>query len=85
MSATIAVGAAMLSACSNSPQEQAADNIQANAESVADNLEAAAENASSPEAAGALQNQADETRNLGDAQAEDLTTHDADTNLSNGL
>ena len=80
-----AVGVFALSACNNSPREQAADNIEANAESAADNLEAAADNATTPGAEGALENQADATRALGDNQAEDMRTHDADTNLSNGM
>lgn len=79
------VGLAALSACNNSPREQAADNIEANAESVADNLEEAADNAATPAAADALENQADAVRNVGDAKAEDMRTHDADTNLANGL
>jgi outer membrane PBP1 activator LpoA protein len=73
-----------LAACSQSPQEQAADNIQANAEMMADNLEAAADNATGA-TADALSNQADATRAMGDNMAEDLTTNDADTNLSNGM
>ena len=39
----VAFGAAALAACNQSPQEQAADNIEANAEIVADNLEDAAD------------------------------------------
>ena len=34
----VAFGVAALAACSQSPQEQAADNIEANAEMTADNL-----------------------------------------------
>ena len=75
---------AALSACNNSPKEQAADNIEANADAAADNLEAAADNTTGA-AAEALDNQADATRALGDNQAEDMRTHDADTNLSNGM
>ena len=78
-------GLVALSACNNSPREQAADNIEANAESVADNLEDAADNASTTAGADAMENQADVTRNVGDQQAEDMRTHDADTNLSNGI
>ncbi|WP_294392206.1 hypothetical protein [uncultured Sphingomonas sp.] len=74
-----------LSACNNSPREQAADNIEANAESVADNLEDAADNASTEAGEDRLENQADATRELGDKKAEDMRTHDADTNLSNGI
>jgi protein involved in sex pheromone biosynthesis len=75
----------VLSACNSSPREQAADNIQANAESVADNLEDAADNAATPAAEAALENQADATRAMGDNMAKDVETHDADTNLSNGI
>ena len=80
-----AAGLMALSACNSSPREQAADNIEANAESVADNLEDAADNATTTAAEQSLENQADATRNLGDAQAKDMRTHDADTNLSNGI
>ena len=80
-----AVAALSVSACSKSPTEQAADNIQANAEATADNLEDLSDNAASPAAADALQNEADATRASGDNMAADLTTHDADTNLSNGI
>ena len=37
----VALGAAALAACNQSAKEQAADNIEANAEIVADNLEEA--------------------------------------------
>lgn len=80
-----AASLATLGACNKTPREQAADNIEANADSVADNLEQAADNASTPVAENALDNQADATRNLGDAKAEDMRTHDPDTNLSNGM
>jgi outer membrane PBP1 activator LpoA protein len=78
------VGALALSACNNSAQEQAADNIEANAEAAAENLEAAADNMTGNAAEG-LENQADAVRALGDNQAEDMRTNDADTNLSNGI
>lgn len=81
---TAAAGLAALSACNNSPQEQAADNIEANAEAVADNLEDAADNMTGAGAA-AMENQADAVRATGENQAEDLMTNDADTNLSNGM
>lgn len=74
-----------LSACNNSPREQAADNIEANAESVADNFEAAASNATTPGAEDALNNKAAAAREQGDKKAEDMRTHDADTNLANGI
>ena len=81
----MAAGLASLSACNSSPREQAADNIEANAESVADNLEEAADNATTSAGEDSLENQADAVRATGDNQAEDMRTHDADTNLSNGM
>ena len=74
----------MLAGCNNSPREQAADNIESNAEAVADNLEEAAGNTSGA-ASDMLENEADAVRNEGDAKAKDMRTHDADTNLSNGM
>jgi hypothetical protein len=81
----IAVGLFALSACNNTPREQAADNIEANAEAVADNLEDAADNAGTSAGEASLENQADAVRAAGDNKADDMRTHDADTNLSNGL
>jgi uncharacterized lipoprotein NlpE involved in copper resistance len=82
---TAAAALVALAGCNNSPREQAADNIEANAEAVADNYDAAADNATTPAAEDALDNKADATRELGDRKAEDMRTHDADTNLSNGM
>jgi peptidoglycan hydrolase CwlO-like protein len=81
----IAAGLISLSACNSTPQEQAADNIEANTEAVADNLEEAADNATTEAGEDALENQADAVRATGQNQAEDMRTNDADTNLSNGL
>lgn len=81
----LAASLALLGACNSSPQEAAADNIQANAEAMADNLEDMADNASTEAGEDALENQADAVRATGDNMAADLTTHDADTNLSNGI
>ena len=81
----LAAGLATLSACNSSPREQAADNIEANAEGMADNLEEAADNVSSEAGEDALENKADAVRATGQNQAEDMRTNDADTNLSNGL
>lgn len=83
----IAVGIAGLSACggNNSAEENAAENIQANAENVADDLEQQADDATSENAEDALENQADATRDAADNKAEDLTTNDPDTNLANGM
>jgi hypothetical protein len=82
---TIALGVAGLAACNNSPQEKAADNIEANAEATADNLEEAADNATTDAAEGSLENQADATREMGDNMAEDMRSNSADTNLANGM
>jgi hypothetical protein len=81
----VAAGLVSLGACNNTPREQTADNIEANAEAVADNLEESADNAGTDAAEGALENQADAVRDTGQNQAEDMRTNDADTNLSNGL
>lgn len=80
-----AAGLISLGACNQSATEQAADNVEANAEAVADNLEDAADYANTEAAEDALENQADAVRNTGDMQAEDLRTNDPDTNLSNGM
>lgn len=82
---TVAFGIAALGACNSSPREQAADNIEANAENVADNLEEAADNASTEAQEQSLENQADATRAVGENKAEDVRTNDADTNLNNGM
>ncbi|MCC2975448.1 hypothetical protein LK533_02020 [Sphingomonas sp. PL-96] len=84
---TLGVAAALttLAACNNSPREQAADNIEANAEAAADNLEDAADDAGTTATEQSLENQADATRNAGDLQADDMRTNDPDTNLSNGI
>ncbi|RSV17344.1 hypothetical protein [Sphingomonas sp. ABOLG] len=81
----LAAGLASLTACNSSPREHAADNIEANAESVADNLEDAADNVSNDAAEDRLENAADAVRATGENQAEDMRTNDPDTNLSNGM
>ena len=81
----IATGLVSLSACNSSPREQAADNIEANADAVADNLEDAADNATTSAAENGLENKADAVRATGDNQAKDMRTNDPDTNLSNGM
>ncbi|MBA2466824.1 MAG: hypothetical protein H0V46_04385 [Sphingomonas sp.] len=80
---SFALGA--LAACGGAPREDAAENIEANAEMAADNLEEAADNAMSEVGAESLENQADATRAAGANAAEDLTTNDADTNTANGM
>jgi hypothetical protein len=84
---TLAAAAALVSlgACNKSPEQAAADNIEANADAMADNMEELAGNTSDPAMANMLENEADATRAEGANMAEDLTTHDADTNLSNGI
>ena len=62
----VALGAAALAACNQSPQEQAADNIEANAENVTDTMQANAENAADTVRAEG-ENAADATRNGADA------------------
>ncbi len=81
----LAAGLVSLTACNSSPQEQAADNIEANTEAVADNLEEQADNAGTEAGEDALENRADAVRDTGQNQAEDMRTNDADTNLSNGI
>jgi protein involved in sex pheromone biosynthesis len=78
-------GVATLSACNSSPREQAADNIESSAEAKADNLEDAADNVSNDAAEASLENQAEAVRNIGEMKAGDVRTHDADTNLGNGI
>ena len=62
----ISLGIGALAACNNSPQEQKADNIEANADNSADMMQANAENT-----ADAVRNEgetkADEVRNGADA------------------
>jgi hypothetical protein len=81
----MSAGLASLAACNTSPREQAADNIEANTEATADNLEDMADNVASANASDGLENQAAAVRATGQNQADDMRTHDADTNLSNGI
>lgn len=80
-----ATGLMSLAACNNTPREQAADNIEANAEAVADNLDDQADAANTSVAEDAIDNQASAVRAEGDNKAEDMRTNDPDTNLSNGM
>jgi hypothetical protein len=84
-SIALAAGLVSLAACNTTPREQAADNIESNAEAMADNLEDAADNAATPATETALENQADAVRATGQNQAEDMRTNDPDTNLQNGM
>jgi hypothetical protein len=80
----VAVAIGALAACNQSPREQAADNIEANAEMQADNLEEVADNASNEAVEDNLENQADATREAGEQNA-DATRDgaDADGNSAN--
>jgi ABC-type transporter MlaC component len=79
----VAFGVAALAACNQSPQEQAADNIEANAENVADTIEANAEAVTDNMQANA-ENAADTVRAEGE-NAADATRNgaDADGNSAN--
>ena len=81
----LAAGLAMLSACNSTPREQAAENIEANADAVSDNLEDMADNAGTVAGEQSLENAADAVENTGANQAKDMRTNDPDTNLSNGM
>ncbi|MBA3526458.1 MAG: hypothetical protein M3438_04020 [Pseudomonadota bacterium] len=59
-----------LSACSESPREEAAENVEANADARAENLEEAADAAPTEAVEANLENQADLVRNLGEESAE---------------
>src|SRR5687767_8951837 len=80
----VAVGLAGLAACNQSAQEEAADNIEANAEMTADNLEELADETANEGNEDALENQADATREAGEENA-DATREgaDADGNSAN--
>jgi uncharacterized lipoprotein len=73
----IAVAVGALAACNQSPKEQAADNIEANAEMQADNLEEVAGDVNNDVVEDNLQTQADATRAAGE-NAADATRDGAD-------
>ena len=76
----IALGLGALAACKQSPKEQTADNIEANAENVADNIEANADTVSDNLEANA-QNTADAVRDAGENKADAVRNGaDADGN-----
>lgn len=80
----VALGAAALAACNQSPQEQAADNVEANAEMQADNLEEAADNATTEGVEESLENAADAVEANGEAAADAVRDGaDADGNSAN--
>ena len=77
----IALGVTALTACNSSPKEQAADNIEANAENVADNIEANADDVPGVTLNDAADNAADSARANGEAKADAVrNTADADGN-----
>jgi hypothetical protein len=79
----VAFGVAALAACNQSPQEQAADNIEANAENTADVIEANTDNAADAVEANG-QNAADEVRAAGENAADQVRNGaDADGNSAN--
>src|SRR5688572_23596342 len=80
----VAAGLAALAACNQSPQEQTADNIEANAEMTADNLEEMADETANDATEENLENAADATREAGEENA-DATREgaDADGNSAN--
>jgi hypothetical protein len=79
----VAVGVLALSACNQSPQEQAADNIEANAENTADMIEANTENAADAVEANG-ENAADAVRAEGENTADAVREGtDADGNSAN--
>ncbi len=83
--AAVSIALCALAACNSSPREQAADNIEANAEMTADNLEEVADNATTEAGEASLENKADATRAAGDNAAKDMRTNTADTNTANGM
>ena len=66
----VAAGLVSLAACNSTPREQAAENIEANAEALADNLEEAADNATTEAGEDRLENRADAVREMGEVLAE---------------
>ena len=79
----VSLGLGALAACNSSPQEQKADNIEANAENVADNIEANADNSADVMQANA-ENTADMVRNQGEQKADTVrNSADADGNSAN--
>ena len=79
----VALGAAALAACNQSPQEQAADNIEANAENVADVIEENTENAADAVEANG-ENAAEAVRAEGENTADAVREGtDADGNSAN--
>jgi type VI protein secretion system component VasK len=79
----VALGLGSLAACNNNPNEQAADNIEANAENVADTMEANVDNAADMMQAN-TENAADAVRAEGENKADAVREGaDADGNSAN--
>jgi hypothetical protein len=79
----VALGVAALAACNQSPQEQAADNIEANTENTAGVIESNTENAADAVEANG-QNAAEEVRAEGENAADAVRNgSDADGNSAN--
>lgn len=68
--ALLAAGFVAMSACSQSPREEAAENVEANADAMAENIEDAAETAPNEAVAENLENEADLVRDLGENSAD---------------
>jgi hypothetical protein len=66
---SLTVGLIALSACRESPREEAAENVEANADAIAENLEDAADAAPNEEVEANLENEADQIRNLAEESA----------------
>lgn len=70
LAAALSLGA--LAACSKSPQEAQADNIEANADAAAENFEAAADNVGNELVEDQIENQAEGIREAGENIAEEV-------------
>lgn len=80
----VALGVAALAACNQSPREQAADNIEQNAEDVADNIEANADSVPGVTLNDTADNAADAVRAEGEKKADEVRNGaDADGNSAN--
>lgn len=80
----IALGVGALSACNQSPQEQAADNIEANAEATADAIEANTDDVPGMTTDANADATADQVRAEGEAAADAVRDGaDADGNSAN--
>jgi len=79
----LAAGSIALAACNQSPREETAENVEANAEAMAENLEDAADAAPNEGVEANLENQADVVRDLGEESADAVRNGaGADTNIA---